>query len=872
MQSDHMPSTSTEHQRKCKSTVLKKNFHRYMKSALSTVVGAGSSEADEVIDEILTTVSNLEAASRGLNWQSDPCTLNGIAICIQMKYLSGEAEEELWAVSIDTLVRTKDGQLALPDGQVVKTPARSEIQHKELAAVSSQSLSTSVDCPDFLKNFRIAADEVVTHQLDAELGENSPIFSLSSPTSDLQGQLRPANATDGDIASIVRLINGGDNAAPVRSNPFGPVVPPGCIRLVDSNGRTFAAGPGRWILSQTRKFTGRARWVSNSHVNVTSSPVVTQGPLTICRVGPNEIGLAFENSNTPVLLGPGLHVYNIPSFRFVKTVDVKEDYVAHGTFHILQVQRGSYALVWESPTQPRILREGKHVVASPTFRFEKFIRLEEVYIKHGTIHIIQVPKGQLGKISENVTPKLLSDGVHMVDHPNFHFKGLEMLSSPVIRHGTITRFRVSQGEVGLATWQNEAVFVEIPGTYEVDSADFIYHEAKSVSSKLLQNGNKKVVTVFSGEVGLSYRAGCLDVLQPGRHDISAADHYFDSFISTKQVTLRLADTTHSSASDDLIVAETKDFVKVGICADIFYSIADAYKTVMRVGKDGVQTLVMETAIGTLTNIIRSTTLNEIAQSQHSEAPSLKKSEEDIRAAQATGQPSAPFFFDRAHDEFLARLHDNFLDRYGIEISNIRVASCKIMDKELSASISKQALVTAQTENQLANLKGQTEIATAEQDRQSRVAQIAAEQEARALQVATESQNKAQLEKSESDAKAKAFIVNQEAEALISRAKAEAEAIRLKAEAEAAGIRTKAKAEAERAELLSKTPLGSQLALLELWSRTVEKSNEGISKVVYCDPSVQMAAGGGNPLGLLGLGQLQGELSKLSKIGETASKP
>merc|ERR1712185_275496 len=120
--------------------------------------------------------------------------------------------------------------------------------------------------------------------------------------------------------------------------------------------------------------------------------------------------------------------------------------------------------------------------------------------------------------------------------------------------------------------------------------------------------------------------------------------------------------------------------------------------------------------------------------------------------------------------------------------------------------------------------------------------------------------------SESEAKAKAFIVNQEAEALIAKAKAEAEAIRLKAEAEAEGIRTRAKAEAERAELLSKTALGSQLALLELWAGTVEKSNEGVSKVVYCDPSVQLAAGGGNPLSLLGLGQMQSELGKLTSIG------
>merc|ERR1711907_470441 len=185
---------------------------------------------------------------------------------------------------------------------------------------------------------------------------------------------------------------------------------------------------------------------------------------------------------------------------------------------------------------------------------------------------------------------------------------------------------------------------------------------------------------------------------------------------------------------------------------------------------------------------------------------------------------------------------------------------------LANSISRQAITTAQTENQLANLKGQTEIATAQQEREARVAQIAAEQEARALKVVTESQNKAQLEKSEAQAKAQAFIVNQETQALIAKAKAEAESIRLRAEAEAEGIRTKAKAEAERAKLLSETPLGSQLALLELWAGTVEKSNEGISKVVYCDPSVQLAAGGGNPLGLLGLNNLQGELSKLSSIG------
>jgi len=727
--------------------------------------------------------------------------------------------------------------------------------------------------PDFLQTYRITNEDAApTHQLEAEIGSDSNIFKVAAGTTTLEHELRAANAIDGDIENICRLVNGSDGSAPVTSNPFGGLVSPGCIKIAESQGQMYCVGPGRWTLKQGRKLAGYCHWVTPEAVNVINRALTHEGTLTICRVGPNEIGLAFEHSTTPVLLGPGLHVYNTPSFRFVKTVDVKDNHIQHGTFHVLQVMRGSYAEVWETPNQPRLLRQGSYVIKSPTFKFEKFVPMEETYIKHGTIHIMQVPKGSLAKVTENITPKLLVEGVHMVDHPNFHYHGLEKLASSLIKHGTITRFRVSQGQVGMATWQNEATFIEIPGTYEVDSADFIFHKVESVSSKLLMNGNKKVVTVFSGEVGVSYRAGCLDILPPGRHILSAADHYFDSFVSTQQVAMRLKDTSQQSGGEDLIVAETKDFVKVGICADIFYSIADASKTIMRVGKGGVELLVMETAIGTLTNIIRSTALNEIAQSQSTaDAPSLKQTEEQMRSAQATGQASAPFFFDRAHDEFLARLHDDFLDRYGIEITNIRVASCKIMDPELSASISKQALVTAQTENQLANLKGQTEIATASQEREARVAQILAEQEARALQVTTESQNKAKLERAEAEAKAKSFIVNQEAEALIARARAEAEAIRLRAEAEAGAIKLKAVAEAERAELLSKTALGSQLALLELWAGTVERSNEGISKVVYCDPSVQLAAGGGNPLGLLGLGGLQSELAKLSSIGVEANK-
>ena len=54
------------------------------------------------------------------------------------------------------------------------------------------------------------------------------------------------------------------------------------------------------------------------------------------------------------------------------------------------------------------------------------------------------------------------------------------------------------------------------------------------------------------------------------------------------------------------------------------------------------------------------------------------------------------FFDKVHDEFISKLHDSFMENYGIEITNIRIESFRIMNSDLANNISTQAFVTAQT--------------------------------------------------------------------------------------------------------------------------------------------------------------------------------
>jgi regulator of protease activity HflC (stomatin/prohibitin superfamily) len=133
----------------------------------------------------------------------------------------------------------------------------------------------------------------------------------------------------------------------------------------------------------------------------------------------------------------------------------------------------------------------------------------------------------------------------------------------------------------------------------------------------------------------------LKILKNGRHVINSSTHIFHRFLSTQQKSIRLAtlnadekfrrsskarsNKSHMARLDDserpsftnpdsdLTVCETKDLVKVGLRADVFYSIEDPEKCINKIETDELEDLVRETAVATLTNIIRSTALNEIAQ-------------------------------------------------------------------------------------------------------------------------------------------------------------------------------------------------------------------------------------------------------------------
>jgi regulator of protease activity HflC (stomatin/prohibitin superfamily) len=467
------------------------------------------------------------------------------------------------------------------------------------------------------------------------------------------------------------------------------------------------------------------------------------------------------------------------------------------------------------------------------------INSNQPYINHGTIHILRIQKGKIGLAFHNNRPKFYKEGTHVINSNIFNFTKVVDLNQEVIRHGTITRFRVLKGTVGLAWEENEPVFFE-EGVYSKNSPNFIFDKCVSASDKNITLGSKKIITVYDGEVGVSYYKGKLCVLKPDRHTIDSAEHVFQGFLNTQQQCLPLSKKIkggHESRldKDGHLICETKDFVEIGIKADVFYKIEDPEKVLFIVGQDNYESLIRETAVATINGIIRSTSLSEVAQNKEFHHHTNKDKSED--------GPKPPPFYDKVHDQFLAKLKDSFYSEYGIEIRNIRIESFKIINAELADSISKQAFTTAQTETQISNLTGQTEIAITQQQRESDINRIKAEGESIRLKTETDMKNKLKMDntrnesdslliKAEAEAKSLNIKAEMEYKNMLMKAEAEAKALLMKAEAETKAILMKAEAENKRAQLLSKNPLGGQLALFELYTDMVTNSMDGIEKVVY----------------------------------------
>lgn len=110
---------------------------------------------------------------------------------------------------------------------------------------------------------------------------------------------------------------------------------------------------------------------------------------------------------------------------------------------------------------PKLLQSGYYVSDSPLFTYCGTVNMNEPHINHSTIQIIRIPKSSIGLLVYNTKPMLLHEGVYTINDQNIQFLGMRDANEQVISHKPITRFRVKNGEIGLAWWRAKPLFVQV---------------------------------------------------------------------------------------------------------------------------------------------------------------------------------------------------------------------------------------------------------------------------------------------------------------------------------------------------------------------------------------------------------------------------
>jgi len=404
--------------------------------------------------------------------------------------------------------------------------------------------------------------------------------------------------------------------------------------------------------------------------------------------------------------------------------------------------------------------------------------------------MVLVKEGQIGLTWNGGTPEILPPGRHVLLSPMNYVQQVVPEMQTVIQHGPINIIRVGVGQLGFGIETNtgEPLLLKT-GKHVIKSATFLWKGFISCTKPQTQLGQLSLIRVETGSVGYAYRSGNLVILQPGLHLVSPPDR-FGGFMSTQLSILELPRAIH----------ESSDYVPLSIHAAVFYRIADPYKALTRI--QDVTTQIKDTAISTLAGIIRSSSLSDIARG-NTQPTYAKRSRSD---EQRQGEPSAPAFYERVHDEFMQKLADHVLDEWGIEIQNIRIESLKIADNGLAKSISDNAIKVSAQQSRYIMLTKQTEI----------------------IEVEAENASTQVRKQAEAKANANLQLAQAEADSQIVRARAEAESIILRAEAEKKSKILKGEGEAEYSANVAKTKLGQQLALLNVQKEALG----GTKQVMY----------------------------------------
>ncbi|GAB5369223.1 hypothetical protein AAMO2058_001387200 [Amorphochlora amoebiformis] len=424
-------------------------------------------------------------------------------------------------------------------------------------------------------------------------------------------------------------------------------------------------------------------------------------------------------------------------------------------------------------------------------------------------HLIK--EGQIGLGWDGDEPLLFDKGRHFLLSFTMHFQSVAELTEERICHGPINIIRVAKGKIGYAmnTLDGQPMLL-MAGTHVIRKSEFKFYNFLDLTKPVNNLGALKLIRVDQGEVGYYFQKGELEILNPGLHVVAPPDK-FGNFLSTQLQLLSLDKQVHESG----------DYVRLQIDADVFYSVVNPKKALLRV--KNLKNVIKKTAISTLAGIIRSSTLSEVAGS--SRATFSNKDEKD---GDSKHRDTAPSFQEKIHDNFLSELHEYMLKDLGIDISNIRINDLRIASEALAKNISKETIKIAEQEADYRMLQKEADIKTVRAENKALEKKIAAQATADEEMIRVKAQNQANIERARARAEAIEIEAIAESKAEVCKAEAKAKAILITAEAEKKARMEKGEGDKAYAKLIEETKTGTMLVELDTQASVLK----GLQKVAY----------------------------------------
>ena len=385
--------------------------------------------------------------------------------------------------------------------------------------------------------------------------------------------------------------------------------------------------------------------------------------------------------------------------------------------YIVNVPQGQLARVWSGNT-PRLLNEGSHVVRDSLFRAGTplLVKRSEQVIEHGTIHIIRVPQGSIGKVLIDSKPFLLPyrKAPYAFYTPFFKFEGFVQESEPYIGFGSIHLIRVPAGSVAKVWIGSKPQLLEYrEEPYFFDDSQLRLERVKiGREEKLFENAQKKHI-----------QHGSINRLRPGVNgevELAIVQHDGDIYLIDRFTTIddpnhavlgfiNMGIQTHVFPSKETreerkrenpkatleeVVFEpmtTRDSLKIGLKLLVAFQISDPLRLLKKLRMNDIVTHVENLAVSDMARAVQNSTSQNFLNSSTKHPDDLQEHEMSIT--------------DRVRAE-LAR----HLDDCGLKLVRFNIEEYKVLDADLAKEMAKQSLIAAKASAQQAVIEQNAAIA------------------------------------------------------------------------------------------------------------------------------------------------------------------